>query len=268
MAAGLSPDALSGLASFLRSRPQYEDYRFDLQIVQQPIRARMCGFGDKDRRPCTPPPILKLIAYDKAGRPVDPSTIDTSFLVVHADLWSADGKAQQNLVLHPSLASTGGTILDGADDDRGAPPAVGPSPQPSAVGTTPPQRPGLLPPGKAMETRNLIGSPATSACKLYDTENRLGIFFIFQDLSVRTEGNFRLRFSFVDIGTSDNQLTMGQDCVRQVVLSDVFTVYSAKKFPGMIESTPLSKCFVKQGIKISVRRESTKSSGKEPDDME
>lgn len=62
----------------------YQDGRsWSLQVVQQPIRARMCGFGDKvgdfsadncfatsfltqlqDRRPITPPPCIRLIVRD------------------------------------------------------------------------------------------------------------------------------------------------------------------------------------------------------------
>lgn len=42
-----------------------------------------------------------------------------------------------------------------------------------------------------MFTRNLIGQLAASAFKLHDTGDRLGIWFILQDLSVRTEGCFR-----------------------------------------------------------------------------
>lgn len=47
-----------------------------------------------------------------------------------------------------------------------------------------------------MFTRNLIGSLCVSAFKLTDCENRMGVWFILQDLSVRTEGSFRsvLRF--------------------------------------------------------------------------
>jgi hypothetical protein len=37
--------------------------------------------------------------------------------------------------------------------------------------------------------------------------------------------------------------------------SDVFVVYSAKKFPGVVESTLLSKCFATQGIKIPIRKD-------------
>lgn len=40
-------------------------------------------------------------------------------------------------------------------------------------------------------TRNLIGSCSVSAAQLADTEDRLGFWFVLQDLSVRTEGSFR-----------------------------------------------------------------------------
>lgn len=42
-----------------------------------------------------------------------------------------------------------------------------------------------------MFTRNLIGSLCVSAFKLTNPENQLGVWFILQDLSVRTEGKFR-----------------------------------------------------------------------------
>jgi hypothetical protein len=36
------------------------NYFYSLEVGQQPVRARMCGFGDKDRRPLTPPPCVRL----------------------------------------------------------------------------------------------------------------------------------------------------------------------------------------------------------------
>lgn len=42
-----------------------------------------------------------------------------------------------------------------------------------------------------MFTRNLIGSLSASAFRLTDPCNRIGVWFILQDLSVRTEGTFR-----------------------------------------------------------------------------
>ncbi|MCJ1483611.1 hypothetical protein MMC06_003779 [Schaereria dolodes] len=108
-----------------------------------------------------------------------------------------------------------------------------------------------------MFTRNLIGSLCVSAFKLTDPDNTLGIWFILQDLSVRTEGSFRLKMNFVNVGspTQPHQLNNGSAPVLASTFSNVFQVFSAKKFPGVIESTPLSKCFAIQGIKIPIRKD-------------
>jgi len=136
-----------------------------------------------------------------------------------------------------------------------------------------------------MFTRNLIGSLAASAFRLTDPNDRIGIWFVLQDLSVRTEGHFRyvqlptqeifantprLRFSFVNVGAaavpgvpppptipgvSSSAINTGKAPVLAACFSDTFTVYSAKKFPGVVESTNLSKCFATQGIKIPIRKD-------------
>jgi hypothetical protein len=53
------------------SRPSQSFKKYKLQIVQNPIRARCCGFGEKDKRPIDPPPILKLTAEDESGKPLE-----------------------------------------------------------------------------------------------------------------------------------------------------------------------------------------------------
>lgn len=53
----------------------------------------------------------------------------------------------------------------------------------------------------AIKMRNLVGSSVSSATKLYDLNGHLGIYFVFQDVSLRTEGRFRLKFSLVDVGS-------------------------------------------------------------------
>jgi hypothetical protein len=106
-------------------------------------------------------------------------------------------------------------------------------------------------------TRNLIGSTTVSAVKLKDAVGQWGLWFVLQDLSVRTEGNFRLKYSVVDLYDveQDNQITQGTAAVVASAFSDTFKVYSAKKFPGVIESTALSKAFAQQGIKIPIRKD-------------
>lgn len=50
------------------------------------------------------------------------------------------------------------------------------------------------------------------------------------------------------------------------VFSDIFQVYSAKRFPGVVESTDLSKMFATQGIKIPIRKEGNGKTDKDKDD--
>jgi hypothetical protein len=59
----------------------------------------------------------------------------------------------------------------------------------------------------------------------------------------------------------------GRAPVLASCFSEVFTVYSAKKFPGVVESTELSKCFATQGIKIPIRKDGGpgNSKNKDPD---
>lgn len=70
--------------------------------------------------------------------------------------------------------------------------------------------------------------------------------------------------NFIDVGTGQG-LNRGKAPVLAHVYSDKFQVYSAKKFPGVIESTPLSKAFASQGIKIPIRKD-VKSEKDDEDD--
>lgn len=76
--------------------------------------------------------------------------------------------------------------------------------------------------------------------------------------------------NFVDVGSGDgtNTLNQGKAPVLASCFSDVFQVYSAKKFPGVIESTPLSKAFASQGIKIPIRKDGPKVSNAEEYDRD
>ena len=171
----------------------------------------------------------------------------------------------------------------------------GPNPQyypPYYGGHMPPMSPAAQSvnagPG-GMFTRNLIGSLSASAFRLTDPDNKIGVWFILQDLSVRTEGVFRyvpprlpspslslapsldeanayrLKMSFVNVGAPSSDTTNGAPVINHgsapvlaSVFSDPFQVFSAKKFPGVIESTQLSKCFALQGIKIPIRKDGVK----------
>jgi len=49
-------------------------------------------------------------------------------------------------------------------------------------------------------TRTLVGPLSSNATRLLDEHRKPGIFFLFQDLSIRTEGTFRLRLRLMNVG--------------------------------------------------------------------
>ncbi|CAG8659780.1 30006_t:CDS:2 [Gigaspora margarita] len=98
------------------------------------------------------------------------------------------------------------------------------------------------------KTRSTTGSVVSSLYHLKDIDNSDAGFFVFPDLSVRMEGTYRLKLSLFEIIERDVY-----HC--KSIFSEVFIVYSAKRFPGMEESTFLSRSFADQGLKIRIRKE-------------
>ena len=78
----------------------------------------------------------------------------------------------------------------------------------------------------------------------------------------------RLKMNFVNVGspTSPQNLNNGSAPVLASTFSNVFQVFSAKRFPGVIESTGLSKCFATQGIKIPIRKDGPRVGGRNTGD--
>lgn len=97
-------------------------------------------------------------------------------------------------------------------------------------------------------------------------------YFLFPDLSVRHEGRYRLTFNLYeetkedkdkDPDTPDPKITNpglsvatgGSFDFRMEVKSCDFVVFSAKKFPGLSESTQLSRVVAEQGCRVRIRRD-------------
>lgn len=118
----------------------------------------------------------------------------------------------------------------------------------------------------------LTGMPVSGMAYL-DRPSYAG-YFIFPDLSVRHEGRYRLSFNLYE-ETKDAADADAESANEQQVKSPVpsvpspdssfdwrieiksaeFTVYSAKKFPGLAESTGLSKLVAEQGCRVRIRRD-------------
>ncbi|KAL4792148.1 velvet factor-domain-containing protein [Aspergillus venezuelensis] len=94
----------------------------------------------------------------------------------------------------------------------------------------------------------LTGTLVSSLHRLKDIDNSDGGFFVWGDLSIKIEGDFRLKFTLFEM--RKNEVV----CLKSI-LSERFTVSPPKSFPGMAESTFLSRSFADQGVKLRIRKE-------------
>ncbi|PWN35643.1 uncharacterized protein FA14DRAFT_179008 [Meira miltonrushii] len=331
--------SLSGMSRVRNGR------KYRLVVVQHPERARMCGFGDKDRRPLSPSLIVKLIVTDaETGKEVSPWELNSSLFFLAADLCHPDDLmlAPRNLLVHQhatsvptsSVASSAygagdqrrlsnpgtipmtsirapGSSYDGQQSfasQEAQPTSATTSPSLPATTRNPPPPPsktaahssgmdpaiqypfhaaaaaaaaqrsnlnsgegsstgganqlsgqqGLTTVTMEHYTRNLVGAAVTSANVLRDEEDQFCIFFVLQDLSVRTEGVYRIRLIFTDLAQQDGDTAEGVSDALAEAYTDTFTVYSPRRFPGMLEPTELSKKLASQGVKIAVRSDKKK----------
>lgn len=79
----------------------------------------------------------------------------------------------------------------------------------------------------------LVGTTVATCAQLTDTNGEQGDFFVFNDLSVRIPGRFRLRFQLFDVDFSMLQTPQKAFSAENIVLSDVFVVHSPKDYPGL-----------------------------------
>lgn len=200
-----------------------------LRVIQQPERARACGAGAKssaDRRPVDPPPVVELRVFEGEGEKKEDITFSY----------------EANFFLFASLEA--------------ARPIAQARHQPA-----PPQQPPPV----------LTGMPVSGMAYL-DRPTEAG-YFIFPDLSVRHEGRYKLSFNLYEQTKREHDLDAepspeGQSKVpngpespdssfdfRMEVKSSTFNVWSAKKFPGLKESTALSRQVAEQGCRVRIRRD-------------
>ncbi|KAI1262384.1 hypothetical protein F5Y18DRAFT_157986 [Xylariaceae sp. FL1019] len=197
---------------------------YRMEVLQQPERARACGSGPKssnDRRPVDPPPVVVLKIYEG---PTLEQARDVTF-DYNVDFFCYASLEQARVIA-----------------------------------------PGRVQAPQANQVPVLSGFPVSGCCYL-DRPDPAG-YFIFPDLSVRHEGRYRLVFSLYELVKDEKDLDpigdaskSGDECQlnearhRMDLSSAEFTVYSAKKFPGLTESTHLSRTVAEQGCRVRIRRD-------------
>ncbi|ORY44714.1 hypothetical protein BCR33DRAFT_737742 [Rhizoclosmatium globosum] len=100
----------------------------------------------------------------------------------------------------------------------------------------------------------LAGNIFSSSMVLRDQNGIPGIYFIFSDLSVRIHGTFRLKFYLYNMMAETGVLNRGKMSVITSIMSNPFTIYSSKSFPGTVMPSELITAFIEQGIRMPNRK--------------
>ena len=110
-------------------------------------------------------------------------------------------------------------------------------------------------------TRRLMGTLVASPYPAKDEHGVAGTFFVFPDLSCRSPGKYRLHLKLLRIDPMNMQQGAVHGAVAHIV-TDVFSVYTAKDFPGMRASSALLKALRRQGLNVGVKKGSEARKGK------
>ncbi|KAK2593243.1 velum formation-related protein [Conoideocrella luteorostrata] len=118
------------------------------------------------------------------------------------------------------------------------------------------------------------GFPSTNAIKCTPELNGVSVssmahfrlpieagYFVFPDLAVNCEGSFRLNLNLFEAANKDGacsgiEYRKGDEAFdwRMEIKTQGFHVYRPAQFPGLTESSQLSKAMAEQGCRIRVRR--------------
>ncbi|KAJ6010612.1 Velvet factor [Penicillium sp. IBT 35674x] len=209
--------------------------RYHLHVRQQPIAARACGAGDRDRRPVDPPPIVQILLsdFDPESEDDKDTLQDPRFTVgcllfpfSDSSTWAQPPDPEQAERDQEKEKESDGVAR--ADDDLSTPSSQEKHSYPNSAPTHPSSddiNPPLSSQPPNLRNASKLHQPAT--------------FFIFADLSIRTAGLYRLQFRLMNWGSVEDT---GQSMpILAEAWSDPFRVYAAKDFPGMRDSSILAE---------------------------
>jgi hypothetical protein len=110
-------------------------------------------------------------------------------------------------------------------------------------------------------TRRLMGTLVASPYQAKDEHGVAGTFFVFPDLSCRSPGKYRLRFKLLRVDPTMMIPGAIHASVGSIV-TDIFSVFTAKDFPGMRASSMLLKALRRQGLNVGVKKGSEARKGR------
>ncbi|KAJ7785208.1 velvet factor-domain-containing protein [Mycena maculata] len=233
--------------------------RAELREIQRPQFGRR--FGAVDRRVLDDPPVvlLRLFRVYDAGTDKEWST----------ELEDYDDIALSGLICMADLFEVPAAIFEPSDSQHG--PAYTGSKFPSA-GTSSSATifrslcslehkvpldvlvfiNGHAVTERSNRTTSLFGTKFVEPHKItLAGGDRKHILFTFSDLAVQREGCFILRYRFFDLFSSPIGSTSPR--IQAECYGGSFRIYSTKEAPALKESTMLTKCLAKQGVRVNLR---------------
>ncbi|CED85626.1 Velvet factor [Phaffia rhodozyma] len=193
---------------------------YDLSFVQQPKCARTVGFGHKiDRSPINPAPVIQLNVINPSGSPnlKKSGSFQPDLMVGDAVAHELDQKRKENIKKEGGPRSKSRSFLQNPYYFMNA----------TLTNATPDAKTGVYPDlhaSKDGKNRFLIGSTVSSLYQLQiQLQKDVGVF-VFPDLSVRQEGEYRVRFDLYEI--------LGKEIhICRSILSEAFQAFSPKQPP-------------------------------------
>lgn len=229
---------------------ELSSFEYELVVRQQPKLARLCTGNDKlPKGPVDPPPVVRLQIsrstpstasqyQDHLKPPTTATSDDSSSSVGNNSLemkktngsQAPSGLTSASLIQSPYLFCFAALCKAEEDEELY-----------------------LLADGK---TRYVTGNVVSSLYHLKDPRDGSAEgFFVFPDIGVRVEGTFRLKLSLYEMVDATVH-----HC--KTVYTEPFQVYSPKRFPGVQDSTELSKSFATQGLKLRIKGGPARTGGK------
>ncbi|KAJ7513037.1 velvet factor [Mycena galericulata] len=115
-------------------------------------------------------------------------------------------------------------------------------------------------------TQFLFGTKFVEPHKIaFAADGRKYILFTFNDLGVKLEGCFILRYRFFDLFSEPAGGASPK--IQAECYGGAFRIYSTKEAPALKESTVLTMCLAKHGVRVNVRTKARKSRKKSDFDI-
>ncbi|KAI8611790.1 velvet factor [Chytriomyces sp. MP71] len=192
----------------------------EMAVVQQPIRSRVCGFSVTDRRPVLPPPVIRVDGF---------ACENVCSLIMMVSLWSPDGA--KNVSYSTRCNAPFEYKLKRLRTDTGL------------------REYSVTPTDSYAKSLIMMGQLTSLAHPVLDMDEKEGLFFVFPEVAIRSAGRYRMRF---DLYKMPSPMETGCGILASV-FSNVFQAYPPREFPGIVEPTPLSRKFVKQGVDMRLK---------------